>query len=122
MKLLGIDYGESKVGLALANSDTKLAVPLEVIKSEDLEDKISYFIEKGLIDKIVIGLPLGLDGDDTQQTKNIREYVNLLKENFNIEIIFQDERLTTKEAARTGHDDDVAAMYILQTYIDKTYG
>ena len=42
-KLLGIDYGESKVGLAIADSETKLAIPQEVVKSKDLEDKIVYY-------------------------------------------------------------------------------
>ncbi|MBT3690558.1 Holliday junction resolvase RuvX [bacterium] len=121
-KILGIDYGESKVGLAISDSDTKLAVPLEIIKNEELEDKIKYFIDKELVEKIVIGLPISLDGTDTEQTKVVREYISYLKENFKVEIIPQDERLSTKEASRTGHDDDVAAMYILQTYLDSKYG
>ncbi len=121
-KLLGIDYGESKVGLAIADSETKLAIPQEVVKSKDLEDKIDYYINQESVEKIIIGLPLGLDGHDTKQTLIVKKYIEYLKKKFKVEVIVQDERLSTKEAARDGHDDDVAAMYILQTYLDKEYG
>ena len=118
-KLLGIDYGESKVGLAIADSETKLAIPQEVVKSKDLEDKIDYYINQESVEKIIIGLPLGLDGHDTKQTLIVKKYIEYLKKKFKVEVIVQDERLSTKEAARDGHDDDVAAMYILQTYLDR---
>ncbi|MBU1131111.1 Holliday junction resolvase RuvX [Patescibacteria group bacterium] len=128
-KLLGIDYGQAKCGLALADSDVKTAVPLDVVSLNDLgfqpkadqplAGRIKDLIESEEIEKIVVGLPLGLDGRETAQTKEVREFIKNLKLKTDIEIVAEDERLTTAQAKRSGHDDAVAAMYILQSYLDK---
>lgn len=119
--LLGIDYGQSKIGLALADSETKTAVPFGMVKSNNLFSIIKDIIKSENIDKIVIGLPLNMSGEETAQTNITQEFIEDLKVKTGLEVITEDERLTSVQANRLGKDDAVAAMYILQTYIDKHY-
>lgn len=131
-KILGIDYGQKKVGLALADEETKLALPLTVVSPEELKVKIQELIDSEKISKIVVGWPLALSGQETNQTKEVGEFVNKLRSIFNIEVVVEDERLTTIQAKKSslakqgrdsqGNDDAVAAMHILQTYLDHYYG
>lgn len=118
-KLLGIDYGKSKVGLALADWETKTAVPLKVASLEDLVSRIKELVASESIKKIIVGLPLNMSGRESNQTKEVKEFVEDLKSKFDLEIITVDERLTTIQANKVGKDDSVAAMYILQSYIDR---
>jgi putative Holliday junction resolvase len=119
-KILSIDYGSSKVGLALADLEVGVAMPWQVIKASDLKiEKLKDYLESEEIDKIVVGLPLGLDGRETEQTKEVKRFIEKLKANLEMEIIAYDERLSTAAAVKVGRDDAVAAMYILQDYIDK---
>jgi len=119
-KILGIDYGSSKVGLALADLEAGVAVPWQELKNKDLKiERLKDYIQSEEIDKIVVGLPLGLDGRETEQTKEVKKFIQKLKDNLEVEIIGHDERLSTVAAAKVGRDDAVAAMYILQGYIDK---
>lgn len=127
-KLLGIDYGQSKCGLALADLETKIAMPLGVVKVNDLRLKIEELIKTEEVEKIIIGLPLGMNGKETRQTKATRQFIQELKFKFKTEIIAEDERLTSVQANRAnsshyrkGDDDAVAAMYILQSYLDRNY-
>ena len=73
-KVLGIDYGSSKVGLALADLETKVAVPLEAVEPNQLNDKISELIESEGLEKIVVGLPLNMAGKESNQTKEVNVY------------------------------------------------
>ncbi len=121
-KILGIDYGKSKVGLALADLETKIAVPLEVVKNDNLLSIINELIKSEDIEKIVVGLPLNMSGQESDQTREVKQFVEDLKLSFKIEVITEDERLSTvqaQKAGKRGEDDAVAAMYILQSYIDK---
>lgn len=122
-KLLGIDYGQSKIGLAIADTETKTAVPFEVMRLKDSKIlRLKEMIISEEIEKIVVGLPLGMDGKETAQTKEVKEFIENLKSTINIEIVTEDERLTTAQAKKQGKDDAVAAMYILQSYLDRNYG
>lgn len=120
-KLLGIDYGEAKCGLALADPATKTAVPLSVVDFKDLRPRIEDLIKSEGIGKIVVGLPLGMDGQETEQTAKVKEFIQDLRSKIDVEVVAEDERLTTTQAKRLGKDDAVAAMHILQSNIDKTY-
>jgi putative Holliday junction resolvase len=131
--ILGIDYGSSKVGLALGDSETKLASPFKVIAPGDLFLEIERLIERPGLGLAVMGLPVGLNSQETEQTKEVRQFAKDLAEKISIPLVFEDERLSsaaakqvgraspTKREARSG-DDAVAAMYILQSYLDRTYG
>jgi len=121
-KLLAIDYGQHKIGLAVADTDIKIALPLEVVKLAKLATRIRELIVSDEVKKIVVGLPLGLNGQETAQTAAVRKFVTDLKSKVNVEIVTEDERLTSVQASRVKKDDAVAAMYILQSYLDKNYG
>jgi putative Holliday junction resolvase len=129
MKYLGIDYGEKKIGLAIADSETKIASPYKIlINSKDISSKISEICYKEDIDKIIIGLPLTLKNSTSKQTKIVLNFIDKLKKIIDLPIIEQDERLSSGYAKelikqmKTKHlDDDVAAMIILQSYLDENF-
>ena len=126
-KLLGIDYGERKIGLALADLETKIATPYKILtNSKDILAKISQICQREEIDKIIIGMPLSLKGTMSKQYKSVVNFINKLKKELDLEIIEQDEKLTSmyaqrllKETKAKHLDDDVAAMLILQSYLDE---
>jgi len=120
-KILGIDYGQRKVGLALADLETKTAVPLEVVRADGLGLRLKALIVLEEINIIVVGLPIGMDGQETEQTREVRKFIENLKSNIDVEVVAEDERLTSVQAGKVGKDDAVAAMYILQSYIDRNF-
>lgn len=133
MKYLGIDYGDKKIGLAIAGSDTKVAVIYDSVKSENAVYEIQKICREEFIDEIIIGLPLSLKGTGTKQTQKTRKFIKLLKEKIDLPINEHDERLTTRMAGRMTsgkpslqtrksepkiNKDQSAAVLILQSYID----
>jgi len=125
MRILGIDFGIAKIGLAIA--DNGLAQPIGVIKNHQKTlMKIAQLVEQKRIEKIIIGVSEGKTG------QRAREYGGKLEKITRIKVFFQDETLTTKEAIakmieagkkkkyRQEKEDAFAAAIILQTYLDKT--
>jgi putative Holliday junction resolvase len=121
-RFLGIDWGEKRIGLALGDSEIKMAVPFKVVNN--LEE-ILAIIDSEEIDKIIIGQPLKLSGqyDFPVIFKN---FVDSIQKRTNIVVELIDERLTSKAAdALIGSKktkaprDAIAAMLILQSYLDK---
>ncbi|MFH1667897.1 MAG: Holliday junction resolvase RuvX [Candidatus Komeilibacteria bacterium] len=124
-KLLGIDYGTVKIGLAIADDQMKMAVPYKIIKEADLQQQlilIKEIIDLENIDEIVVGLPKKLNNDATEQTAITERFIETLK-SFDLSVYDTDERLTSQAAQQQGivEDDAVAAMYILQSYLDRHY-
>ena len=129
MKVLGIDFGLKKIGLAL--TEGYLAEPLEVLivkeKKEKAIQKISSFCEEEKIDKIVIGLP------ESGLVKKIKKFGEELKRITSLPVIYQPETLTTRDAFvkmkeaglkrenRKKKEDAVAAALILQSWLEKNY-
>ncbi|MDD5341702.1 MAG: Holliday junction resolvase RuvX [Patescibacteria group bacterium] len=126
-KILGVDYGSSKIGLALADLETKIATPYKIlIKEKDPIAKIKEICQRESVGKVIVGVPLGLKGIDSKQLKNTLEFVGKLKSEINLEIIEQDEKMTSiyaqkllRETRGKKFDDSVAAMLILQSYLDE---
>lgn len=129
MKLLGVDFGQKRTGLAIGDSEEKIAVDfgtIEMNSSDDLIDEISQTIARERIDQIVVGLPLALDGSETAQTCAVKKFSEKLAETVHIPVVFEDERLTSKEFAKIPLSekrfkgiDALSAASILQSYIDK---
>ena len=134
MKLLGIDHGTTRIGLALSDDLGLLAHEFEVIANWNNEDLLEYLrqlINREFVDKIVIGLPLNMNGDETEKAQDVREFAAMLENYLDKEVIFEDERWTTKMVDKTLREmkvsqkearvkkDMLAAKYILQTYIDR---
>lgn len=125
MKLLGIDYGDSKVGLAVADTESGMALPYQILKNtswNNLIIELQKICKNENIEKIIIGLPIGSSGKESQQATHTREFVKKLQEDIKIEVELLDERFSTQQAQKLSpgkDEDDIAAMLILQNYLDK---
>lgn len=123
MKILGIDYGTKRIGIALSDEGLSFAFPKEVIPSNANALPTITDIARGADVKIiVVGESLDLGGRENVVMEKIREFAQKLeKEGF--EIVFEQEYLSSHEAERfqgkTEHTDASAAAIILQRYLDK---
>jgi len=128
-KLLGIDYGEKKVGLAIADTETKIATPYKIlINDKDLFEVIKDICLKENISKIVIGVPTGLRGIKSKQYEKVLSFISKLEIEIKLPLEQQDENLTSlyaknllKETKDRKKDDAVAAMIILQSFLDERH-
>ncbi|MFH1773237.1 MAG: Holliday junction resolvase RuvX [Patescibacteria group bacterium] len=124
IKYLGVDWGEKRIGLAIGDSETKIAIPFKVVQNMDELIKV---IETEKIDQIIVGQPLSIANYKLQITnEKYIEFIKDLKSKTNLLIKLIDERLSSKAAdALVGNKktkaprDTVAAMLILQSYLDK---
>lgn len=122
--LLGIDWGEARIGLALGNTETKTASPYKVVSQRD---KVVEIIAKEEIDEVILGKPVALSGDNKLVNKDFSNFKEWLKKKIKQPIFLIDERLTSKAADALAGDkkqkasrDAVAAMLILQAYLDSS--
>jgi len=124
MKYLGIDYGDSKIGLALGDSETGLALPFKIIANEGREklfSELNQIIADEEIECMVVGWPLNVNSQATEQTKKVDDFISEAKLRLSITIETNDERFSSQEAKKMGagkRDDDVASMLMLQNYLD----
>ncbi len=134
MRILALDVGDVRIGVASSDLLGIIASPLEVIDRRKTEpiNRIIELIEIKKAEKIVVGMPLSLDGTEKRQAEKVREFISELTKNLsNIEIITVDERYSTvsadkmlNEATKKGAKekrkvvDKVAASIILQTYLN----
>jgi len=130
MRLLGIDYGRVRVGLALGDSDSRVASPMEVLAEKNPEDamrRIQEIVKQEGIDRLVVGVPKPLKDRtrETDQAKEIRGFMASLREK-GFDVVEEDETWSSaiaarqvEEMGRRGKRDDLAAMAILQTYLDR---
>ena len=132
-RILCLDYGEKRIGLALSDPLKIIAYPYKTIINfglKNLKYEIKKIIANETVESIVIGLPIGLNGKDTIQTQKVREF-RLQILDLNIPIYFEDERLSSLAAAKSmkmekiktgfnkGIIDKRAAAIILQQFLDK---
>lgn len=136
-RILALDFGFARIGVALSDPNQIIASPLENITgSRDVvkaaENTVLFIspLEKE-IEKIVIGLPLLLNGKDSERTTAVRHFAQALAEKTAIAIELFDERLTTVQAERLLSSnnmrrkeraqvvDKVSALILLQTYLDQ---
>lgn len=124
-KILGIDFGSVRVGLAVSNEDQTIAFPRVVLESSEevIMPYIKDLIEAENISTIIIGLPLSFGGEDTKTTEKVRAFAVWIEKNFKVPTIFQNEVLSSKMAKQHITDkkllDARAAALILQSYLDK---
>ena len=138
MRILGIDYGEARVGIAITDALNITAQGLETIQRNGSDrivlKRLDEIFEKynNEIDTIVVGMPLHMNGDVSERAIETQKFIHKLKCKYNkVKIETVDERLTTVEAHRTmifldvdKHKkkdivDTISAVYILETYINK---
>jgi putative holliday junction resolvase len=132
-RLLGVDYGSVRVGLAISDPDRKMAFPLTTyVRCGPLQDA-EYFRElvtEEEIGQLVVGLPVHLSGREGQKATEARAFGAALMSWTALPVVFWDERFTTVEAEahlwaaglthkqRKDRRDRVAAQILLQTYLD----
>lgn len=130
-RLLGIDYGEVRVGIALSDPMRIISKPYKVLANKDnLFEEINDIIKNEGVGKVVLGLPLNLKGEDSKKTIEVREFKEKLQNFLEVPIEFYDESYTTSEATdilkKMGYDskqrrkviDMMAASIILKGYMD----
>ncbi len=135
-RTIGIDYGVTRTGIAITDELGITAQGLETITSNGNDKvilkRLAELFEQYDVDKIVIGNPINLNGSESERSKETEKFIHKLKSRFNDkQIIKIDERLTTVEAHRTMNFlgvknrkkkeivDTIAAVYILEGYIDR---
>lgn len=134
MRALGLDFGHVRIGVALSDPTGTIAQALEVIPHRGFRQvlgRIEELIKEHNVDRIVVGLPLGLDGKERKETTVVRTFAAKLQSAVSVPIELADERLSTVEAEkimieadtrraqRRETRDAVAAALILQTYLDR---
>lgn len=134
-RLLGIDFGKARIGLAITDEQKRMALPMGIIRTgkdvketvELIRKEISRYKE---IETMVIGLPLQLNGKEGEMAHIVRIFGQALQDTLSIPVVYWDERLTSaqvdrflKDAGmnrkkRAEHSDEMAATTILQNYMD----
>ena len=137
MRILGIDYGDRSIGLALSDKlrITAQAIGRYEVKSRN-EDAVYFkdLVKHREVTKIVIGLPLQMNGSEGPRAEKTRKFARWLEKTLGLPVVFWDERLTTKQALQVLHEqkmdgrkkkklkDQVAATIILSDYLESERG
>src|SRR5690606_8782445 len=131
-RLLAIDYGTKRVGLAVTDPLKMIASPLDTIHSKDVIAYLKNYHLKENIEAFIVGMPKNLNNQDTNATGLLRQFVKLLEKNFpGMPIHLVDERFTSKMALQTmiaggtkkkdrakkENLDKISAAIILQSYL-----
>ncbi|WP_306483890.1 Holliday junction resolvase RuvX [Anaerococcus sp.] len=133
-RIMGLDVGNKTIGVALSDPMFLLANALETIKrkkaSVDIE-RIKELVEENDVNLIVVGLPKNMNNTIGPQAMRVISFVDFLKKQVDIEIVYEDERMTTIQSEavlmdmevrrenRKKYIDKIAATFILQTYLDR---
>lgn len=136
MRLMGLDYGNVHVGVALSDELGMTAYPLEVIKRKDSNKlrktfaRIEEIAREYKVDKIIIGLPLNMDDSESEISKTVIDFSENIKSRTGLPVELWDERLSTLEATdilkeagikvqdRKTYIDKIAASFILRRYME----
>lgn len=134
-RILAIDYGQKRVGLAVTDPLRIVANGLDTVSTNDVIDYLKRYMDREPVDKIVVGLPRQMNGEDSESMKYIRPFVKRLGKEFpGLEIVFVDERFTSVLAHKAMLDgglkkkdrqnkalvDKISAVMILQTYMESS--
>jgi putative Holliday junction resolvase len=118
MNILSIDYGEKRIGLAWVDTGIGVVLPFGLALNEAELIKI---IQEEKPDKLIIGLPLSLQNQETKHTEEIRKFADKLTSQIDVPIEFFDERFTSQQADAMGGSvsrDEKSAMAILEGYLE----
>ncbi|UMZ74006.1 Holliday junction resolvase RuvX [Natranaerofaba carboxydovora] len=133
MRIMGLDYGEKRIGVAISDELKMTAQGITVIKRTLLDkdiEKIKELVLEYNVSEIVVGIPKNMDGTLGFMAEEVKEFAKEIQKKISISLELQDERLSSKAAERTLLEGDVsrkkrkevidkmAAVYLLQGYLD----
>jgi putative holliday junction resolvase len=122
-RIVALDHGEARCGCAVSDPSGTLATPLPAIDRPDSErglDAIANLVEQQDAERVIVGLPLTLGGDEGFQAQSARKFAERLGRRLFVPVELHDERLTTRLAERTGGGasaDSRAAAHLLESYL-----
>jgi putative Holliday junction resolvase len=130
--LLALDVGEKRIGVAIAQSNIRIAIAYDTLLVDGSElEQITRIVNQEKVSTIIIGYPRNQSGETTQQTKSVEAFAKKI-ESIGKEVIFQDESLTSVKAEEIVRSrgkpyqksdiDALAASLILQDYLEQQYG
>ena len=137
MRVMALDVGDKTIGVAVSDALLLTAQGRSTIQRKDLQQDIRalrQLVEENEVHQIVVGQPLHMDGKESRQSQKVRVFADEIQKQLNVPIVFWDERLTSFAAEqhleemglnwrkRRQHVDKIAAMIILQNYLDSRSG
>ena len=133
-RIMGLDVGDKTIGVALSDPLFVTAQPFETIRRTKAKadiDRLEEIVKEKEVEQIVVGLPKNMNNTMGPQSMKVISFVDLLKKRFDIEIVYEDERLTTVQSEsvlidmnvrrenRKKQIDNIAASFILQSFLDR---
>lgn len=133
-RIIGIDYGNKRVGVAVSDPLGIFASPLDTIHSAKIIEYLQSYLQKERVSCFVVGYPINMNGEPSAAARYVDAFLNLLKKKFpNTPVVLEDERFTSVLAHRSmlaagvkkmdrrdkAAVDKVSAAIILQTYLDR---
>jgi len=127
--IIGLDYGQKRIGVAISVLNGKMAIPHSIISYKKIDDalnKIKKLVLENNAEKVVIGLPITMKNIEGFKAKEVIEFKKVLEEQIKVEIILEDERLSTLQAkkaidpnSKNKFVDDSSATIILNSFLEK---
>lgn len=132
--IIALDIGDGSIGVAASDPSGLISVPIGTIKRSSKDNdvkKLKEIIDSRNAKVLVVGLPLDINGEVGSQAKKVKKYVSYIKKFIECEIVYIDERYTSRMANNTlhmlnikngkqkGYEDALAASYILEIYLNK---
>ncbi len=133
-RIVGIDYGRKRVGIAVTDPQKIIAKGLKTVHSKDIFNFLENYLNKENVEAFVVGHAKQMDNSDSESMKFIHPFVKKLKKKFQVPVHMEDERYTSKMAVQTMIDsglkkkdrqnkaliDEISATIILQSYLEST--
>ena len=122
MKILAIDFGTKRIGLAVSDETQTLARELDIFSPKEFWQKLAGVLVEEQVEKILIGLPLNMSGQPTQKTSEAKQFAKQVESEVEVSVELVDERLSSQMAESISGSsknlDSLAAQIFLQNYLD----
>lgn len=123
MKIIGIDYGTKRIGVAISDETKTLAREYAIWPASDFWQKLDELLVEEQIEKVIVGLPLNMSGEETEKTKEVKDFIAELKAKIDLPVESVDERLSSVMAEQISGQQDqldsLAAQIFLQNYLNQ---
>ena len=126
MRILALDHGSARCGVAVSDPTGTLATPLGAVERPDTKRglaALARLVEEQGVERVLVGLPLTMRGEEGEQAQRARTFAERLERRVSVPVELHDERLTTRLAERTGGEGDAdsrAAAHLLDSYLART--